>query len=195
MSVFAPFWEVAGQLARFSKEEKERIENKLIYKEIPAKYRLVDLGETARQAYFILKGFSRFYYINDKAEEITGFIFSPGQFFSSLESFFNKDESNQVVESVTPMKLLAINRQDLEEWMNEIPAIERMVRMILQQRMIYAQSVVASLISLKPEERYISMLESRPDLVQHIPQHILSSYMGITPVSLSRIRSRVKDKP
>lgn len=193
MSLFAPFWEVADKLARFSKEEKERIENKLIYKEIPAKYRLVELGDVCRYTYFILEGYSRFYYLNDKAEEITGFIFSPNQFFSALESFLNRDASAQVVESVTPMKLLAIEREDLESWMDEIPAIERMVRIILQQRMINAQAVVASLISLKPEERYISMLETRPDLVQHIPQHILSSFMGITPVSLSRIRARIRD--
>jgi len=60
--------------------------------------------------------------------------------------------------------------------------------------LIYAQSVVASLISLKPEERYMNMMESRPDLVQHIPQHILSSFIGITPVSLSRIRKRITEK-
>ncbi|MDX5321061.1 MAG: Crp/Fnr family transcriptional regulator [Bacteroidota bacterium] len=195
MSPFTPFWSIAERLARFSKEEKERIENGLIYKEIPAKFRLVDFDETAHQAYFILEGFSRFYFINDRLDEITGFIFSPGQFFTSLESFLSRSSSNQAVESITPMKLLAINRDDLEVWMDEIPGIERMIRMVLQERMIYAQSVVASLIALKPEERYQNMLETRPDLVQHIPQHILSSYMGITPVSLSRIRSRIKEKP
>lgn len=78
--------------------------------------------------------------------------------------------------------------------MDEIRPIETLVRKLLLQRMIYVQSVVASLISLKPEERYTSMPETRPDLVQHIPQHILSSFMGITPVSLSRIRSRIAKK-
>jgi len=194
VSLFDPFWKIAEQLARFSESEKAIIENKLIYREIPAKYRLVDIDETATEAYFLLEGFARFYYITEEAEEVTGFIFGPGQFFSSLESLFTGAPSQQTVESITACKILAFKKSDLDAWMDDIRPMDILVRKLLIQRLIYAQSVVASLISLKPEERYMNMMESRPDLVQHIPQHILSSFIGITPVSLSRIRKRITEK-
>lgn len=52
------------------------------------------------------------------------------------------------------------------------------------------QQLFLSRIRLTPRQRYEELLRTRPDLLRRIPQHYIASYLGITPVSLSRIRAR-----
>jgi CRP-like cAMP-binding protein len=75
-----------------------------------------------------------------------------------------------------------------------VPKINVLMRKLLEERMSFAQKVVASFILNKPEDRYLALLARRPELLQRIPQNILSSYLGITPVSLSRIRKRLSEE-
>ena len=188
------FWDFADRLVMFSAKEKEEIAA-CIRKRSTAKGEvLVDLGEVAREAYFVLSGYLRFFYLTDDGREVTGFIFKPGMFGGSAESFFSQTPSMQIVESITDCELLALPYDLLADLFRTVPRMNVFVRKLLEQRLVYAQRVVASLIIQKHEERYGAFVEEQPDLVRDIPQHILASYLGITPVSLSRIRRRRLDK-
>ncbi len=57
-----------------------------------------------------------------------------------------------------------------------------------------AQEMMASYITKSPEQRYLNLLETRPDLVTRVPQYQLASYLGVKPESLSRIRKRLAMK-
>ena len=67
------------------------------------------------------------------------------------------------------------------------------IRKVLEQRFIFSQKVVASYILNNPEERYLGLFKRQPELFNRVPQHMLATYLGITPVSLSRIRKRIFD--
>ena len=56
------------------------------------------------------------------------------------------------------------------------------------------QERMASLLTRTPEQRYLDLMEQRPDLLQRVPQYLLASYLGVTPESLSRIRKRIVSK-
>lgn len=184
------FWSAINRLVIFSDQEKRLFQEHLQPKEIPAHTTLVELEEVAQEAYFILDGCMRFYYLTEDGREITGFIFTEHMFASCHTSFFNQTASLQILETLEPTSVLSLSYRSLDILYDLVPKTNVLIRKVFQERFTHAQRVVESLISMKPEERYQNLLKERPDLVQRVPQHILASYIGITPVSLSRIRSR-----
>ena len=192
--MFEQFWNAVGQFVSFSPREKSIIQNHLVIRDIPKHHVLIELGQVSREAYFVNKGCLRFYYLTEEGKEITGFIFLENMFGGSLESFFSQIPSIQIVESLEASELVVLSYESLHQLFEQIPNMNVLMRKILTQRMAYAQKVVASLIMHKPEERYTTMLELRPDLVNRIPQQVLATYLGITPVSLSRIRKRIMEE-
>lgn len=155
---------------------------------------MVNLEQVSNELYFIAKGCVRFYYITEDGNDITGFVFIENMFAGALESFFSQIPSNQILESIEECELLVLSYDSLNKLYLEVPAFNTLVRKILEMRMAHAQKVIASLIMHKPEERYTAYKDLHPEIEKRIPQHILSSFMGITPVSLSRIRARKPKK-
>lgn len=192
--MFENFWKFTAQFVSFSTKEKTLIKEKLTLRDVPKNHILVDLEQISREIFFINKGCLRFYYLTDEGNEVTGFIFQENMFAGSLESFFTQQPSTQVLETLEASELLVLTYDGLHELYETVPKMNILVRKLLEQRMAFAQRVVASLIIHKPEDRYIAYRELHPNLENRIPQHVLASYMGITPVSLSRIRRRIAGK-
>jgi CRP-like cAMP-binding protein len=71
------------------------------------------------------------------------------------------------------------------------PKMERFGRMVAEYLICCYEDRLVSFITQTPEERYRQLLQMQPDLLQRIPQHYVANYLGITPVSLSRIRKRM----
>ncbi|WPP49286.1 Crp/Fnr family transcriptional regulator [Catalinimonas niigatensis] len=189
--IFDNFWTFTAQFVSFSSQEKEQIKRQFTIRDVPKHHVLIDIGQVADEIYFINKGCMRFYYLTEEGEEVTGFIFLENMMAGSSESFFSRIPSSQVVETLEESELLVVTHNSLEQLYSSVPKMNILVRKILEQRMAFAQKVVASLIIHKPQDRYSSYQQLHPDLENRIPQHILASYMGITPVSLSRIRKRL----
>ncbi len=174
------------------KEERQFIEA-FVYREVPSQYRLVEYGEVCREICFLNKGCVRLYYLTDDGEEVSGFLFTEGLFLSALESFLAESPSVQVLETVEPCELLVLPKMKLEKLYEELPKTQVFMRKLLEERFVNAQKVVASFVLDKPEERYLKLIAAQPDLLQRFPQHVLATYLGITPVSLSRIRKRIRE--
>lgn len=192
--MFTPFWRFTEQFVSFTPAEKSLIRDHLTVRDVPKHHVLVGLGEVAREVYFLNKGCMRFYYLTEEGREITGFVFQENMFAGSHESFVSQRPSTQILETLEACELLVLPYEHLETLYDSVPKMNVFVRKLYEQRMSYAQQVVASLIMNKPAERYTSLLELQPGLANRIPQQVLATYLGITPVSLSRIRRRIIDK-
>lgn len=190
MSRYDVFFEYCSQFVQFTATEKETIISHLVIRDVPKNYTLVDLGDVAREVYFINDGCMRYYYITDEGKDITGFVYLENMFAGSVESYFSQTESTQILETLSNCELLVLGYRSLHELFDLVPKMNILLRKLLQVRMAHAQRIIAALIINKPEQRYTAFTELHPGIEQKIPQHILASFMGITPVSLSRIRSR-----
>ena len=188
--MFDEFWNFTQNFLSFTNKEKEIISSYLTLREIPKQYTLVDLGDVAKEVYFVKKGCLRMFYISEEGNEVTGFVFPENMMVSSFESFLSREPSVQIIESIEDSELFVLSFNAINELYQKVPAMNILVRKILEQRMIHAQKVVAALIMNKPQDRYTAYQNLHPGLENRIPQHILASYMGITPVSLSRIKRR-----
>ena len=90
-TMFQNFWAFTDLFVSFTQKEKEKIKDHLILRNVPKQFTLVDLGDIAREVYFINKGCLRFYYITDEGNEVTGFIFQESMFAGSHESFLRSN--------------------------------------------------------------------------------------------------------
>jgi CRP-like cAMP-binding protein len=188
--MFQSFYQYTSSIVSFSGSEKALVESAFTYRQVPAKFKLVEEGKIARELYFILEGLVRLYYTKD-GEEITGFLFKEQLFASSYDSFLRQVPSIQTLETIEPCNLLVISKERLDNLYQELPKMQVLGRKVAEQRFINAQLLLSSFILDSPEERYRKFEESHKDLLLRVPQHMIASFLGITPVSLSRIRKRI----
>jgi CRP-like cAMP-binding protein len=161
----------------FSEAQRQLIGEKLIHRQIPKKHKLVDLGQVAKEIYFIHQGCLRLYYVKPNGDEVTGFFFTENMTASSLESFISQQPSIQVIESLEECQLMILNRPSLEELFETVPETHIMMRKVLEERFINAQKVVASFVLMNAEERYEQMLRQQPEILNRVPQHTLATYL------------------
>lgn len=162
-------------------------------KEFPARSTLLREGEVARHMYFVKRGCLRLWF-NKGGKDITVQFFVENQAVSSLESFLRRTESMFSIESVEPSTVALIRRDDWERLFLLAPSLkDGLLELVIQRMENYAQ-LFLSRIKDSPRERYEALSLERPDLIQRVPQHYIASYLGITPVSLSRIRNRISKK-
>ena len=157
--------------------------------EVPAKTTLLREGEIARQAYYIKKGCARLWF-NDNGKDITFQFFFEGQGVSSIERFRTGRPSLFNLETLEPCTLLIITKPDFEKMMTETPGFKETIEENLYQRLEHYFALFLSRIRDTPQQRYLNLLKDHPEIIQRIPQHYIASYLGITPVSLSRIRNK-----
>jgi CRP-like cAMP-binding protein len=172
------------------KEKLEGYRKMLVPLTCPAKTVLLREGEISRRAYFIDKGCLRTWFNHD-GKEITFQFFFEGQGVSSFESFWTQQPSLYYIETIEPCVLQYIQKKDYETIIANVPEIKDVVLQTTFQRMTDYQKLFLSRIRDNPQKRYAALLHDHPQIVQRVPQHYIASYLGITPVSLSRLRSKI----
>lgn len=190
--MFQTLYQYIQPFVAFTESEKQILESAFSFRQVPKKSKLAEEGKIAKELYFIVKGLVRLYYTKD-GEEITGYIFKENLFASSYDSFLRQVPSIQTLETLEDCDLLLISYKRLQELYNELPKMHIVARKVAEQRFINAQLILSSFILDSPEERYKKFEEQHGDLLLSVPHHIIASYLGITPVSLSRIRKRLME--
>jgi CRP-like cAMP-binding protein len=175
-----------------SEEEKQFITDLGLIKRYPKGTVLVEAGKKSQDNYFVLQGCMRCYYVIDGEEKTT-------EFYTELEILapvcvVEGTPSAYYISCIEDTVLLVSNLQIEQEGFAKFPRFEMLCRVISEKLVAKTKTEFDSFKTSNPEERYLSLLENRPDLFKRIPQHQLASYLGITPQSLSRLRSRVVKK-
>ena len=156
---------------------------------VPPRTTLLQEGQVARQAYFIRKGCIRMWF-NNHGKDVSFQFFFEGEGVSSVESFRSGQPSQFSIETLEPCSLLVLSKKNFEQLMDELPGQRNLLLEILHQRVAHYMKLFLSRIKDSPEKRYADLIKESPHIIQRIPQHHIASYLGITPVSLSRIRNR-----
>lgn len=157
--------------------------------EIPAKTTLLQEGQISRTMFFIEKGCLRTW-VNINGKDITTQFFFEGDKVSSIESLRTSQPSLYSIESIEPCILQTISQKEFQSILDESPEIKKEFEEHLFNRFIQAQQLFLSHLKNTPKQRYEELIKQNARIIQRIPQHYIASYLGITPVSLSRIRNR-----
>jgi len=157
---------------------------------------LLSQGEVCNFEAYIVKGCLKKYYIDEKGDEVILQFAVEDWWVSDIGSFSEQKPSNLFIEALEDTELLMIDYTNKEKIFQEIPGLERVFRLMIQKAYAVLESRFYSSIAKPAEERYLDFVKKYPGIVQRVPQTQVASYLGITPESLSRIKSKmIKKKP
>ena len=180
---------------KLTEEEKKLSRSFFIPKKLRKKQYLLQEGDVCKNVAFVEKGLLRSYTINDKGQEhINQFAFE-GWWIADQFSFLTREPSKYNIEAMEDCELLLLSKSSEDEMLDKIPKFERYFRILLQNNLIATQKRLVSSLSQTAEERYSELIQDCPTTLPHrIPQHMLASFLGITPETLSRIRRQITSK-
>ena len=146
-----------------------------------------EIGHTCKTIYFVKKGVVRIYYFKEDIDITESFEFE-NAFVARAESLFTGKPSRKAIQAIEETTLIAINSTSLFKLFDSHPDLERLFRKIIESSYVNTVNRIESLQFNTAEERYNSLLKENPDVLKRVPLKYVSSYLGITQVSLSRIR-------
>lgn len=157
---------------------------------VRAKTILLKEGEIPRKVFFVKKGCLRAS-LNSRGKEITFQFFFENDVVASIESFRANRPSPFSIHSIEPSTLLVLQKEGFDILMRELPEFKDILFEIAIRRFSQYSRLFLSYLRNPPRQRYLELLNEEPHIIKRIPQHYIASYLGITPVSLSRIRKRI----
>lgn len=175
-----------------TEEEKNTILSLDIFRTVKKGTFLLKEGQKSKDSYFVLKGCIRTHYVLDGEEKTTAF-YSESDILTP-PCVINKMPSEYYVSCIEDT-ILTVSNSDMEAEINtKFPKFEALCRMLSEELLAKQRIDFDAFKTSSPEQRYLNLVQSRPDLVQRVPQHQLASYLGIKPQSLSRLRARIIEK-
>lgn len=149
---------------------------------------IVKEGQFADKMYFIINGCVRAFYYKD-GKEITDWFAFEGDFMSSINSFFQNVSSKHNIELLEQTTFLEITREALFTLTDKHHCFERLGRIAVTKTMLQLQERIVSLQFETAQQKYESLINLRPDIVQRVSLTYIASHLGITLETLSRIRN------
>jgi len=148
---------------------------------------LQPIGHTCKTIYFIKKGVARIYYFKDGVDITESFAFE-NNIIARVESLFTGKPSRKAIQILEDAEIIAINSTQLFKLYDKYPEIERLFRLIFESAYVGTVDRIESIQFHPAEERYTALMKEAPDILKRVPLKYIASYLGITQVSLSRIR-------
>jgi CRP-like cAMP-binding protein len=180
------------KIYEYTEEEKLELEKAEIrqYKKGDV---ILKAGQIAKECFFVHKGCIRQYYLIDGEEKTTN-IFTEHHCISCADYSNDRIPSNYFLDCLEDTQV-SISTPEMEERLYaKFPRFEKMCRLATEKNLSEQQKRMDLFLVQSPEERYLHLLETRPDLLLRIPQYHLASYLGMKPESLSRIKKRIMVK-
>lgn len=175
------------QLSEQTDEAWEDFVGLMVRKEFKRDDFLIREGQVEHHLYFLLSGATRNYFLHNGKEFTVDFHFS-GDFVTAFYSFITRQPSPIFITLLEDTEAMAISYEALQGYYRRHPSGERTGRLVAEYQYIRRLKKEMDLLSLTAEERYQQLLKMDPSLVNGLAVKHLSSYLGIQPESLSRIR-------
>lgn len=141
----------------------------------------------------VVKGIFRIFYRDPEGgEEKNLFFFSENQFVVSFRSFISRNPCWYFIEAMEDSEIIFISYRDLNALYERNLNWGKFGRLLAETFFAYAQSRTEEFIFFSHEQRFLRLLEEHPNIIERIPAYHISSFLGITNPSLSRIRKRIK---
>ena len=177
-----------------SETEMESFCNLFEYKTIKKKSFLLREGEICKFEGFVTKGLFRVYHIDKNGFEQILYFAIEDWWITDIDSFTNEIPSQLFIEALEDSELLLISKKDKDFAYENLPKIEKLIRIITQKTHVALQRRMIDSMSKTAEFRYVEFVEKYPQLIQRLSNIQVAAYLGITNVFLSNIRKKISSK-
>jgi signal-transduction protein with cAMP-binding, CBS, and nucleotidyltransferase domain len=159
---------------------------------LPKKSLLLKSGEICNHLYFIKKGVAR-NFVNDGNKELTTDLSMDSELVSSFSSFITRNPSIECIELLEDAILDAISYDNLQMLYRKYPSFNKTGRLITEYYYHHLTLQTNQLRFSTTTERYLQMMERKPQLIQRVPLKYVASYLGMTLENLSRVRKNMQN--
>ena len=173
-----------------SKQEEEILLKDIKIGKVNKGTMLLKARQKSLENYFVLKGCVRQFYLSEGEEITTNFYTEEEWILPAIDPSSNQ-VSDFYLECTEDCVLVIAIEQDCNPLIEKFPLFQELSMMILEKEIRKQQQKMAKYLTSTPEQRYIDLQKEKPELIGRIPQYQLSSYIGVKPESLSRIRKRI----
>lgn len=180
--------DVFNKITPLTKEAQEAVSAISAVVNIRKNQDLQAIGQTCRTIYFVKEGIARIYYYKN-GNDITEYFASDHDIIIRAESLFTGHPSQKAIQAIEDTAFMAIPADKLFELFNQHHDLERLFRKIVESAYVDTVHRIESIQFHTAEERYKALLANAPAIIRRVPLKHIASYLGITPVSLSRIRA------
>ncbi len=150
----------------------------------------VDAGDTSRTVGFVRLGLFRYFYTHEDGTEFTKGFFEEGSVLSSYSSILENRPSYFTIQAMEDAVVEVVQYEKFNELFDQHPCWNRFLVALLQKAYVVKEAREREFLLLNAEQRYQAFLQRYPGLEKRIKQHIIASYLGIAPESLSRLRNK-----
>ena len=150
---------------------------------------LVKKGQPYRRMCMIQKGYFRFFSYSEK-KVITHWIFGKDQLITDIAGFFLQQPAKWNIQALTDTTVFTLTHENYQKLRTQIPGWDNYEKLFLIKLMSALENRVYALLSMSAEERYQYLFQSDSNMFNELPLHYLASMLGMTPETLSRIRSK-----
>lgn len=190
MNTFAPIRQAIRQMIEVTEEELDTFLRDCFVKSFKRKTIINKPYQKADEVYFVNHGAIRVFIVDQKGEENTIHFALEYQFIADYASFLQKNTSIQHLQALEPTEVVVMPRKVIEWGYRNLRDGDKLGRLIAEYYFIYLDNRIKNLYTQTPKERYDAITDTFPDIHNRAPQHLIASYLGITPVHLSRLKKQ-----
>jgi CRP-like cAMP-binding protein len=173
--------------------EIEALDNVLEKKSLQKNEMILTEGIISHEIYLVIKGCVRLYY-NVDGNHKTAFFYTEGQFICAGESYTFNVPAKENYQAIEDTEIYVFSRECVERLLAISNKFEILGRIATENELIACQKMIASFVTKSAEERYVELLDTQGELFQRVPQQYIASYLGVSPETLSRIKTRAFQK-
>jgi len=185
------FFNKLSQQITLTEADKAIFKEHVHVKKVRKRQYLLQEGEICKSVAFVNNGILRSFLVDEKSNERI-IQFAPKDWFiSDLYSFITEDYSKLNIDAVEDSEVILINKTAHVYLENAVPGFFKFNYMQYRGAYIALQKRLTDMFTLSNEEKYTKLLDIYPDIMQRVPQHMIASYLGVTPETLSRVRKKI----
>jgi CRP-like cAMP-binding protein len=152
---------------------------------------LLDYDQVSKHYYFVNKGCVRLFTTTKEGNEITRYFAFEGNFVTALPSFIDQQPAEEFLQTIEKSELLSITRSDFYKLVNKLPQFTKIYTEILELGFIVAQKRIYGFQGYDALQKVKWIIQNQPQLLVRVSNKMAASYLGISPSTLSRIKSRL----
>lgn len=174
-------------------QEFDKLSHLFEFKHIPSESYLLQAGEICNNVFFVEKGLLIMSTLNERGVENIIHFAPEDWLVSDRSSLYYNEPSLFYIKSIEPTTVVVLNKKFAQQASQLSDSFACFNNDALQRNILVQERRIQSLLSMSAKERYLSFLETYPNILLRVPQWMVASYLGITPESLSRIRREISE--